>query len=225
MFGRHPRLAIDAFIGLEPDTTAKDKSSYVSGLQDRLKFAYALIALHEAKKQGKKHKQYFAWGMWNSSQVTVLVRNVGLKGKCKLADRWEKDIYVFASQPTPDIPIFEVKKEHSKEKSRILHRNLLLPFMEMPLCKNTISFYEQTSSNSPSDPGHTVHDSSSHPISTDSCIPYSPSCSSPDALSASPQDSIIYISVSQPYTISTSAHDKQVIPASAGDTKYVIPNM
>ena len=112
-----------------------------------------------------------------------------------------------------------MKKEHSKERSRIQHRNLLLPFMGMPLCKNTNSFYKQTSSNSPSDPGHTVNDtSSSHPISNDSCVPHPHSCTFLDALSSSLQASNVNISISQSNTSSTSVHDKQVIPASADDT-------
>lgn len=75
------------------------------------------------------------------------MRNVGIRGKAKLADRWEEDVYVVVSQPTPDIPVFEVKKEHSREKPRVLHRNLLLPFMGIPLSKNQV-----TSSNSSDSP-------------------------------------------------------------------------
>ena len=41
MFGRHPRLAIDAFLGLTPDTmSAKDKTEYARKLKERLEFAY-----------------------------------------------------------------------------------------------------------------------------------------------------------------------------------------
>ena len=41
MFGRHPRLAIDAFLGLSPDTlSAKKQTEYARKLQERLHFAY-----------------------------------------------------------------------------------------------------------------------------------------------------------------------------------------
>ena len=63
----------------------------------------------------------------------VLVKNVGLKGKCKLADRWSKDIYFVIDQPNQDLPIFQVKPEFGDERPRLLHRNMLLPFMGLPL--------------------------------------------------------------------------------------------
>jgi hypothetical protein len=175
MFGRHPRLAIDAFLGIDSDKSPVNDHSYVSGLQNRLKFAYSValreakkqskkhkrspvndhsyvsglqnrlkfaysVALREAKKQGKKHKRYYDLRVREAELKPgdrVLVRNVGVRGKSKLADRCEKDVYTILSQPTSGIPIYEVRKENSKERSRVLHRNLLLPFMDMPLCKTT----------------------------------------------------------------------------------------
>ena len=62
----------------------------------------------------------------------VLLRNVGLKGKNNLADRWSKDIFIAQSQPNPDVPVFVVKKEHGRG-CKTVHRNLLLPFMGLPL--------------------------------------------------------------------------------------------
>ena len=59
----------------------------------------------------------------------VLVRNVGLKGRQKLADKWQKHPYVVTNQPIPGIPIYEVKKENSIAKPTLLHRNMLLPFV------------------------------------------------------------------------------------------------
>ena len=40
MFGRHPRLAINAFLGLSPDTlSAKHQTEYAKKLRERLQFA------------------------------------------------------------------------------------------------------------------------------------------------------------------------------------------
>ena len=59
----------------------------------------------------------------------VLVKNVGLRGKRKLADRWELTPYVIKSKPNPDIPVYEVKSDNPRaRKTRVLHRNILLPF-------------------------------------------------------------------------------------------------
>ena len=56
----------------------------------------------------------------------VLVRQVGLKGKHKLADRWKKIPYVVV--PNAGIPVYKVKKESGDSIVKALHRNMLLPF-------------------------------------------------------------------------------------------------
>ena len=67
----------------------------------------------------------------------VLVKNVGLRGKQKMADLWEHCPYVVRSQPVPAIPVFEVVKENSPgSKPRVLHRNMLMPFTGLP-CPRT----------------------------------------------------------------------------------------
>ena len=38
-------------------------------------------------------------------------------------------------QPNKDIPVYIVKREHGRGKRRMLHRNLLLPFMALPASK------------------------------------------------------------------------------------------
>ena len=141
MFGRHPRLAIDAFLGLSPDTqSASSKTEYIKKLRERLHFAYKK-AQETAKQSAAQHKRRYDLRVRSSGILhpgdLVLVRNVGLRGKQKLADRWEQQSYTVVRQPNPDIPVFEVKSTQSKtRKIRRLHRNLLLPFMGLP-CKTS----------------------------------------------------------------------------------------
>ena len=41
MFGRHPRLAVDAFLGIQPNTeTGTSQTEYAKKLKARLGFAY-----------------------------------------------------------------------------------------------------------------------------------------------------------------------------------------
>ena len=61
----------------------------------------------------------------------MLVRNVSLRGKHKIADRWEDKPYIVVSQPNKENPVYEVQREGSRSKVRVLHRNLLLPFMSI----------------------------------------------------------------------------------------------
>ena len=136
MFGKHLRLAIDAFLGLSPDAmSAKHQTEYVRKLRERLAIAYR-IAQKTAQKMAAKHKANYYLHVRPSGLEPgdrVLVRNVGLRGKHKLADHWERQPYIVEAQPNPDIPVYEVQLEAAKtRKTRILHRNLLLPISSLP---------------------------------------------------------------------------------------------
>jgi hypothetical protein len=44
------------------------------------------------------------------------------------ANRWEEDVYIVATQPNPDLPVYTVYKEvDPTQRQRTLHRNHLLP--------------------------------------------------------------------------------------------------
>lgn len=136
MFGRHPRLAIDAFLGLTPDSLSGTcHSDYIRKLRDRLNFAYKK-AEEEAKQSAAVHKKHYDSNVRNSVLQPgdlVLVRRVGIKGKNKLGDRWEQDPYIIVEQPNGDIPVYAVKRQNNRSKKiRLLHRSLLLPFMGLP---------------------------------------------------------------------------------------------
>ena len=136
MFGRHPRLAIDAFLGLQEHSSndSDDSGQYVDKLKSRLDFAYKTAAA-EAQKASERSKTRYDLRVRESILQPgdrVLVRNVALKGKSKLADKWEKETYVVISQPSRDIPVYKVRKEFVKGHVRTLHRNLLLPYMAIP---------------------------------------------------------------------------------------------
>ncbi|MCG8032585.1 MAG: DDE-type integrase/transposase/recombinase, partial [Candidatus Thiodiazotropha taylori] len=135
MFGRHPRLAIDAFLGLNSDSlSSTTQTEYVRKLRDRLSFAYRK-AQEFSKKAAAKHKLNYDLKARSSVLEPgdrVLVKNAGVRGRCKLADRWEKDPYIVIDQPNDDIPVYKVKREGTRSKTRLLHRNFLLPFMGLP---------------------------------------------------------------------------------------------
>ena len=124
MFGRHPRLAIDVFLGL-PDTY----QGSVQEVKERLACAYkaANEASKEAAKRRAKYYNKKVKGISLEIGDLVLLKNVGLKGKHKLADKWKSDVYVVIDQPNPDIPVFKVALEKGEGVAKILHRNFLLP--------------------------------------------------------------------------------------------------
>ena len=62
-----------------------------------------------------------------------MIRVTGLKGTHKLADRWSEEVYTVISQPNAEISVYEVRMEKGRGKSKVLHRNLLLPIACLPL--------------------------------------------------------------------------------------------
>ena len=63
----------------------------------------------------------------------MLVLNVGLRGKQKLANKWEDDIHVVLEQPAEDFPVFVIRHEDGVSRKRTLHHNMLLPVNDLPL--------------------------------------------------------------------------------------------
>ncbi len=62
----------------------------------------------------------------------MLVRNVRIWGKHKLADRWESEMYVVVKQSS-DLPVYTVRLETKDGPLRTLHRYILLPCGFLPV--------------------------------------------------------------------------------------------
>lgn len=63
----------------------------------------------------------------------VLVRNLSDRGgPGKLRPYWEQEIFV-VTQKRKDMPVYEVRSENGGERSRVLHRNLILPCSYLPV--------------------------------------------------------------------------------------------
>ena len=132
MFGRNPRLAIDAYLGLKSpeESEVRSKEHYATKLKKRLQFAYR-VASNKAHKSAEKNKRNYDLKVRETTLEVgdrVLVKQVGLRGKHKLADRWEKTPYVVIEIHNSDVPVFKVQKESDTHVVRNLHRNMLLPF-------------------------------------------------------------------------------------------------
>ena len=130
MFGRQPRLPVDAKLGVIPPKGEPSYPEYIKGLKARLEYAYKMASEHSKQAKSKQKCQYDVLTRGAVVQIgdKVLVR---LKGKNKLADNWEQDIYVVIDQPNIDIPVYTVQKESTKGPKTTLHRNMLLPVGEI----------------------------------------------------------------------------------------------
>ena len=135
MFGRHPRLAVDACLGLNsPDEPISSRAHYATKLKKRLDFAYKAAA-RASEKRGQRNKANYDIGVRNSILDVgdrVLIRKVGIRGKHKLADRWDRDSYVVIGKPDNNIPVYDIQKEFGNGSVKTLHRNMLLPFSAIP---------------------------------------------------------------------------------------------
>ena len=79
MFGIHPRLAIDAYLGLNSsqDSECTSREHYTSKFKIRLHFAYK-VATKEANKSSSRHKSNYDGKVREASlgvEDRVLIRN------------------------------------------------------------------------------------------------------------------------------------------------------
>ena len=136
MFGRHPRLPIDLVLGVESEERQTgDIHEYTRELREKLENAYR-IASEGAGKSSEKQKEHYDRKVRGATvQVgdRVLVRNLSLRGKQKLANKWEDEIHLVLEQPTNGFPVFVVKREDGIGRRRTLHRNMLLPVNYLPI--------------------------------------------------------------------------------------------
>ncbi|XP_063058925.1 uncharacterized protein LOC134452454 [Engraulis encrasicolus] len=147
MFGRQPRLPLDIAFGLTPESPSKiSHSEYVKNLTESLTESYRL-ATENSLKTALQNKRRFDSKVRESTLLPgdrVLVRNVGIRGKHKIADRWSETIYKVIKQ-IQDSPVYVVVPEHTNGPERVLHRDLLLPCGFLPSTVNN----EQPEQNKP----------------------------------------------------------------------------
>ena len=130
MMGRKPRLAVDLNMGVNlPEHGPTSSSKYVNDLERRLQWSHRLAQEH-MEKQANKAKKYYDRKVRCSKLEPgdlVLVKQFGHRGKHKIQDRWENQIYEVLQSCHSSPLVFRVRKEDGTGKVRILHRNLLLP--------------------------------------------------------------------------------------------------
>lgn len=134
MFGRHLRLPVDLAFGLPVHYQPGSHSQYIQNLKSHLETSYQ-VAAENAKKTADRNKARFDKHVVESTLKEgdrVLVRNVRLRGKHKLADRWESDVYVVLRR-CGDLPVYIVRPEAGEGPQRTLHRDVLLPCGFLPV--------------------------------------------------------------------------------------------
>ncbi|XP_072569287.1 uncharacterized protein [Paramormyrops kingsleyae] len=134
MFGRQPRLPVDLIFNTSVShDSPKFHSQYVQSLKTHLQESYKL-AQKNAAKTAERNKVHFDRRVTESTLEEgdrVLVRNVRLRGKHKLANRWDPVVHVVVKR-AGELPVYTVKPEKQDGSQRTLHRDLLLPCGFLP---------------------------------------------------------------------------------------------
>ena len=134
LFGREPRLPIDLLLPSPAVTGWKTLSGYIAALRERLRHAHEVVQAR-LKGKGEASQKWYAKKVRGATLQLgdqVLLRQIGLQGKNKLADRWQEEVYVVTSQPNASIPVFSVRRLDGRGKVKTVHRNLLLPVRSVP---------------------------------------------------------------------------------------------
>ncbi|MGL4645700.1 MAG: hypothetical protein ACRCVL_01070, partial [Cetobacterium sp.] len=122
--------------GLNPDNCSVSHSEYVERWTKEMNEA-CQIAREHANKCAERNKKNYDLKVRCTDLIPgsrVLVKNLTPRGGTgKLRNYWENEVHVVLRQVANDVPIYEVKSEQSKGRSRVLHRNLLLPCDYLPL--------------------------------------------------------------------------------------------
>ena len=131
LYGRVPKLPIDVQFGIH-QLAGKPRltQQYVEKLRKQMQWAWSrarLSARKEALRQKKRYDRRVTAAKLHPGDL-VLVRVTTPIGKSKIRDRWSPEIYRVVAQPYPHLPVYEVSPVSGAHPSRVVHRNLLLPY-------------------------------------------------------------------------------------------------
>ena len=146
MFGHQPRIPVDKVIDVTfPKTNRSTMKQYVQTLQRRLEWAFKIAKEHIDKEVGHR-KLYYDRKVHCMDIIPgdiVLVRQKVFGTQHKIEDRWELPVYKVLEQ-CGDSLLYKVQKIGGTEGEdlRVLHRNMLYPFIGIREEENDISVEE-----------------------------------------------------------------------------------
>jgi hypothetical protein len=181
MFGRHARLPVDFFLGIQhAPAEGSEPDQYVLRLRRCLEEAYAKASANSAQSKRKLQLQYDRKVRPQQINIgdRVLLSNKSVRGKAKLADKWETIPYIVVGKQDT---VYTIRREKTDVTKKV-HRNLLTPCMFLPLedPKPTLGDHKHTRKKVSWAPEIvTVHhyDVEFPPLSTDSQLSSTSDCS------------------------------------------------
>ena len=135
MFGRNPRLPIDAILDQDEEATTS-LSDYVKTWKLRMKQAFEIAAKHTDDKRRKRRDKHNLSAKLEPLEIgtRVLVRNLTERGGTgKLRSFWEEKIYKIIDQKDNNGLVYSIQEEgNERSRIRVLHRNHLLACDHFP---------------------------------------------------------------------------------------------
>ena len=131
LFGRNPRLPVDALLEVEE---VDEKRDFVKHWQSAMKDAYRIAADNSTRrKETDRHRRNVKVSKGLEKGERVLLKNVTPRGgPGKLRSYWEPNIYEIISVVGDTGVVYKIKREDGKGNWKIIHRNLLLPCEHLP---------------------------------------------------------------------------------------------
>ena len=139
LFGRSPRLPIDLIFNIERTKETTNHLEFVNKWKSAMQEAYSLAAKNANKSTARGRNQHDKKATFTKLLPgdRILVRNVTERGgPGKLRSFWEKTVYRVTKQHG-DSPVYEVVPESGNGRTRVLHRNMLLPCDFLPATETT----------------------------------------------------------------------------------------
>lgn len=135
MFSRVPRLPVDMFGSALRNDDVQTYDEYVETFQRDLREAIRIAQGNTTGAQRRQAKEYNKKSKGVALEVgdRVLLVNKKEKGKRKLADVWDSVVHV-VTWKDPTLHIYRVE-DPTTRKSKVVHRNFLLPVNFLPLEK------------------------------------------------------------------------------------------
>ena len=135
MFGRHPKLPLYIIFGSLNSEETKSYPKYVERWQNAMQEAYQLVmkkSQDSALKQKKQNDKHVRTALLLPGDCVLIKNMTPHGGPGKLKSYWEEEIHIVKSHIGRDSPVYKVYPESGHGRSRVLHRNMLLPCPELP---------------------------------------------------------------------------------------------
>ena len=134
MFGREATLPIDQIMKTNDSAQRKTHSEYVKQWEKQMHEVYRIVKKNQTARNQSNAKNKSKRPNLHSLKIgdRVLVRNQETGGPGKIRSYWEQEVYRVVGKKGGLEVVYEIQPEKKRKfRTRVVHRNMLLPVTEM----------------------------------------------------------------------------------------------